>query len=212
METDQADRVNAFVGALSVHLPGWTFQPARSDDNWRKASLTHDCAEGREIYFMQAWHERGRVSVRGSYPQGLVSVQELLPHGQQAPKITVGLSREPGAAAKDILRRLIPPYFDLWSKLQAKEAERREAREDRLKRRSEIFEALGLPVSPQSANGTRDWQVDICAPGVITGKVGILQDSEISMYILHAPHEAGLALCRQIRELMEKGAKNVHSV
>jgi hypothetical protein len=63
----------------------------------------------------------GRVVIAGSYPD----CRYPLPYHVKQLEITVAASREPGAIAKEITRRLLPAYLPALAKVIAEDLERR---------------------------------------------------------------------------------------
>ena len=65
--------------------------------------------QNKSIYISEA-KQRGRISIKGGYPDRKVNWCNHTPYNQNMPQITCACSRSHQAIAKDISRRLLPPY------------------------------------------------------------------------------------------------------
>lgn len=122
---------HAVARAVVEHLPGWFYdesaQRDRDDELRRSASLQNK--DGAEVYMHPVWNKPGRLEIAGTMPSKNGTV-----YGRTIPdRITVSAKRGAKAIARDITRRFLPGYLELYANATEEkrkhEAAYKEARE-----------------------------------------------------------------------------------
>lgn len=84
--------------------------------------------DGRDLGFHMAWNGKGKASLRGHYPN--VEGREIDPrmtrfmdYKSEAPKIGISLTKSVALIVKDIEKRFLPEYTELYNNLLTVKAE-----------------------------------------------------------------------------------------
>lgn len=84
--------------------------------------------DGRELGFYMAWNGKGKASLRGHYPK--VDGREIDPrmtrfmdYNSEAPYIGISLTKSVALIVKDIEKRFLPEYTELYNNLLIHKAE-----------------------------------------------------------------------------------------
>lgn len=156
LEAERTDSFGKWVEAVAAELDGFEAGTMRNNPGAHVL-----CALGGRLVYLHL-HTYGasnrRVSVSGRYPSRDGAVYTgprewgVIRYDEKAPEITVSLDRSPQAAAKDIARRFLPRYSELYAACVARkaEADERQARRDALA--LELAERAGVTVR-QDLNG-----------------------------------------------------------
>jgi hypothetical protein len=112
------------------------------DHSWEGRGVMLTGNEGRAIILYLAWNNKNRLVIDGSFQNGL---NQYLPYYEKREKteITVKADSTPERIAKEIKRRLMPPYERVLA--YTKEAKRRDDEHKAEKRRAleMVKEAIG---------------------------------------------------------------------
>lgn len=73
-------------------------------------------------YGIHLREDKGKVIVTGLYPRG-EGWGDFMPYDASPPKVTCSLSRSPDAIVKDIGKRFLSDYADLWKQCKEREEE-----------------------------------------------------------------------------------------
>lgn len=122
---------------------------ADGDRDWRLRQLEH--ADGRRLTFYAEQNGKGtRIGVSGSWPQtdsgSQLSPRYCLRDSEIAGKtteITVSGDKTPEQIARDVDRRLLPDYSELFEKLRDVARQRDDHRAEVIANAARITEALG---------------------------------------------------------------------
>jgi len=135
---------------------GWDTDPQSDESNSyrdRCATLVHP--SGRKLYLNKHTREK-RISVgcgwlyvdgRQMYPRDYMTRDAW---DKAVTSINVGLAKSPEQMAKDITRRLLPGYAEMWAALEQR-------RDEQLRTH---VEAVDLARAIASALGKEDWDVE----------------------------------------------------
>ncbi len=102
---------------IAGHLPDWTADTSK----FGHIPLYH-CEKKWQINLEISRRDNGRIVARGIYHQH--DWWNLVGHQTKTPKITVAILRGPAIIAKEIERRLLPKYIELYNEIEAGDHER----------------------------------------------------------------------------------------
>ena len=105
-----ANNVAAALNALGTTGHQWAVAAYDSDPRevqraWR--ARLYSVTSGADLFVSTTW-EPGRVVVSASLPVGRTEHRAV--YGDKAPRVTYSPERPPAAVARDLARRLLPPY------------------------------------------------------------------------------------------------------
>lgn len=126
-KTNAPTDVRPLARAIAALLPGFAFVEYRSDyatDRATRCYLRHP--DGREMFLLLGVNRydrapQGMVQVSGRYGEDNgkpVYPQDFFYDKGTEPTINVSASKTPEQIAKDIERRFMPAYNDLWARCQ----------------------------------------------------------------------------------------------
>lgn len=141
--------VAAFLNNGAGH--GWRQDDADEDGDreWRRRQLSHE--DGRRLTFYAEQNGKGtRIGVSGSWPQ-TGSGSQLTPRyclrdseiADKTTEITVSGEKTPEQIARDVARRLLPDYSELFGKLRDVARQRDDHRAQVIATANRIADALG---------------------------------------------------------------------
>lgn len=104
--------LRALARGIAEHLDG--FRVVVDDELGHAAWLEH--ADGRRLFLRRPGTQRGRVEIRGAFPDSDYSFEA----GERLRPITVAVGRSPAAVANQISRRLLPAYGQALARVQAR--------------------------------------------------------------------------------------------
>lgn len=179
---------------IATYLEGFEYVQPSEETTWRKwAVLRHQ--DGREIRIFE--ERNGRASVSGGYnPKDGGSLSSFVRY-EECPKIGFSPSKPAEALARDIAKRFLPKYTELWIKAMEllKRKQESNAREDELF--SELGKILGLPTKNHSG------QSSIYLNGSnIYGTIEPYGENSITMNLRHLPAPLGKRICEIVAEYM----------
>ena len=116
------------AGQVAPFLTDWTLAPdldadgkPTGDARFRYAGDDPEL-KGAEWYIERHWpHTGSKLSVRGEYPKdssGGCKADSVLRYRDEKPKIGFSARRTPQAIAKDLQRRFLPAFTELWRKAE----------------------------------------------------------------------------------------------
>ncbi len=185
----------AIARAVAPHLPGWT----ERDSGSRAGSLQG--AGGRALYLTLPRPSNGRFLVRGIYPAhpeagyGGDMARAVLGHGVSAPEVGISLTKTPEHIARDIQRRFLPDYEELFVRCvsAAQEVEAFHARQRALG--EALAHALGRTASLRHGRPEIDWYVQ---PASCT--VTVESGDRVSISLRGLGEDLALKICRLLDE------------
>ena len=159
---------------------GWTMEEAPPD--WgeqvrTRAYLVHE--DGRRIMLLADWGPGGKVRVCGDYGEdngrrvcprdiGAISWDET------APVINVSPHRSAEAVARDIARRFLPRYTEVWARCREKIEGRREYRRRAKENAERIAKAIGAaPNDVRAHEGGDAYTIYVRATDLQYGRIEV---------------------------------------
>jgi len=113
--------------------------------------------------------QRGKLHIFGSWPmrgQEHMSPRSwgAVPYNEDGdPSINVSVARGPEAIAREISRRFLPAYRDLYAKRLAKQREQHECHNRTHANAARLASALGVPCPPQDDSKATEYTLRISA-------------------------------------------------
>lgn len=126
------------------------------DRNWR-AEL-----EGpgeQRLFLSNTWANKGRLYIGGEFPTGA-----QLPYKADRPSITVDASKSAQQIAKDITRRLLPPYVELLATVLKMKSDADTFETGRQKLAQDVAEVVGGRVQSEMVHGWGGWSFQVSSP------------------------------------------------
>lgn len=188
------EKVDVFAIALKVapFLPGYK-APVQESGSW---GVTLPGADGRGLFIHCNEWGNSRLRISGIYPrfENQVVTGWLYPSAH-APEITISPLREPQAIARDIARRILPAYEELFDRCRVKVAELEEAKRQKADATAALCEVLGC--TPSEAPRTCSASL---APG-LWAEFSADSQGSVDLRLRYAPLPLALAICRQLMAL-----------
>lgn len=188
---------------IAQYLEGWEaiekdvedYAHYGKDNGW----LAHE--SGAQIHLWRPWNRTRRVTISGSYPRS--SDEQYYPvsgYGREKrPKITCAISRGSEAIAKDILKRLLPSYLNLYQQAQERVADYESDKASEAALMGRLGQACGIPVD----NGHRgNLRIDgDCGP--VWVEIKPYGDNAVEMSLRKVPADFAEKLCKFLALLQE---------
>lgn len=136
-DNGNAERLSDIVAEVAKYMPGWKQQ--FYGDRLRYLDgrvLKRD--DGAEIIFHVYWNKKDRVNIHGSYPKSDDGHTFPYTRSEERPGISVSITKAPEKIAKDIERRFLPPYLELYEA----GLEALQGHNNRLKKRQQMYARL----------------------------------------------------------------------
>ena len=133
---------------VAQHLTGWTVEVQENDCYPENPSIS--LVNGKyKIGLTTGTHiQRGKVEVSGHWPKvGDHTYTSAYDVHEKSPSINVTLARGYQAIAKEITRRLLPEYFRIYAKIEAKVAGDNEETALRLAQWTQLTESVPEAIS-----------------------------------------------------------------
>jgi hypothetical protein len=187
----QASNLRELALSVAQHLPGWTISSEETSDY--HAALRHE--SGPELSFGKG-RERDRLHVHGSWPRDQRH-GSYAPYSN-APAISVSISRDPKAIAREIERRFLPGFLPLW---HAAEGRRREAEESNAKAETlaaRLRDLFGLPHPEPSRYGNDRDSVHVHAGAA---RFEVRRYGSVKVEVNTSDHDVVLRLAETVRGL-----------
>lgn len=169
---EQAEKLEMLVRSIAEHLPEWEFCPPKDDEREDLLRIRHP--DGR--YFRISALDELRVTISGCWPRGkdgtIVGPWDL--HVDFKP-LRLAASRGPAVIAREIERRFLPRYTELWGRAKAEVAWQEEYNRQVQEARAKIGNALGaqIPDRHYTFELPSGWvTIEVEGPESITIKVG----------------------------------------
>ncbi len=162
--SDEGEIIRQAAGLIADALGGWKVD---TDERWTGHRGAHLDGPGgaRLTIGAHGYRNADRLEIAGSYPQ--VPGQRL-PYGTKHHTITVSRDRGPAAIARDVRRRLLPPYAETLAevcKSQAQDTTAQEARDT-------LADRLGGTV-PSHARGDSSTEIYLSLPAGLHGRARV---------------------------------------
>lgn len=195
---------------VSKHLDGWMI--GGGEGYWPHFSRPN----GARVTIHQALGKRDRYTLRGIYPTEGVPQTSLryslryynVLRYDEDPQdiITVSAKREPERAARDIARRLLPRYLDLYERCLEKVRTRKVIQVRRLALAEQLRKAAHGRIPKSTDTLTIHDRNDSCSEGP-RFVMEMCGDDEISLSLTHVPFDLALQIARLIGDNNKETAK-----
>lgn len=116
-------QLTAIVEGVAKHLPGWKRVPPPHEPMDHVEFIADNL--GHKLAINSTWGQPGKLHISGKYPQdekGSCYGRSVIPYNTQPPSINISWERSAEQIARDIVRRLMPEYFDVFDKATARKA------------------------------------------------------------------------------------------
>lgn len=136
----------------------WTRTARLEDENWR-AEISGPGEQ--KLFLSNTWGGKGRLYISGSFPDGVE-----LPYKAERPSITVAETKNPEQIAKDVVRRLLPPYVTLLAVVLDRKAKAEEFEAGRKRLAAEVAIVVNGNVKGEMVY-SKGWDLQISGPDSI---------------------------------------------
>jgi hypothetical protein len=148
---------------------------------------------------------KNRVTISGIWPRrnpGEQVTPSSLCTDEQAPVITISLSKTPEEIARDIERRFLPLYLPLWEKCSVKGQELNAAEAKELSVKEEYGAALGIELSNDSKRPGNHINLNVKLAGgaYFWSSAYVSSDGSLSFDVRNVPKETALKIIKLLRD------------
>ena len=138
MEEEQKSLIDKANKIGSLLNGSWTIDQERLDGGYPGVFINGP--EDKSLQFRIRWANTERLEISGSYRNGL---NQHLPYDREKTKITVAKSKTYEQIAKDIERRLMPPYERVLARARELKVKADAYENEKMKALEAVKEAMG---------------------------------------------------------------------